>query len=157
MGNSALTVGSEATVVRDVIIENCRLTGTNKNCVLKLKLRLDTEEHYENIIARNIEVQNPNAQLVSLQGWRQYTDYQGKPAPSQWVTNVTLENITGTLHDFGRVEGPTNSTVSNLTFKNINIALTNPVVVIRKVENLKLTRVKINGVAYTGEPPTAGK
>jgi len=157
MGNSALTVGSEATVVRDVIIENCRLTGTNKNCVLKLKLRLDTEEHYENIIARNIEVQNPNAQLVSLQGWRQYTDYQGKPAPSQWVTNVTLENITGTLHDFGRVEGPTNSTVSNLTFKNINIALTNPVVVIRKVENLKLTRVKINGVAYTGEPRTAVK
>ena len=42
MGNAALTVGSEATVVRDVIIENCRLTGTNRNCVLKLKLRPDT-------------------------------------------------------------------------------------------------------------------
>jgi alpha-L-rhamnosidase len=157
MGNSALTVGSEATVVRDVIIENCRLTGTNKNCVLKLKLRPDTEEHYENITARNIQVQNPNAQLVSISGWGQYLDLQGKPAPSQWVTNVTLENITGTLHDFGKVDGPAKSTVENLTFKNINIALKNPAVVTRNVKNLKLTKVKINGVAYTGEQQTAGK
>jgi hypothetical protein len=47
--------------------------------------------------------------------------------------------------------------VSNLTFKNINIALTNPAVVTRNVKNLKFTNVKINGVAYTGEPRTAGK
>jgi alpha-L-rhamnosidase len=156
LGNSALTVGSEATVVRDVVIENCRLTGTNKNCVLKLKLRPDTEEHYENITARNIQVQNPNAQLVSIQGWRQYFDLQGKPAPSQWVTHVTLENITGTLHDFGRVDGPAKSTVEDLAFKNLNVALKNPAVVTRNVKNLKFTNVKINGVAYTGEPLTAG-
>jgi len=157
LGNSALTVGSEATLVRDVIIENCRLTGTNKNCVLKLKLRPDTEEHYENITARNITVDNPAAQLISIQGWRQFFDLQGKPAPSQWVTNVTLENITGTLHDFGRVDGPEKSTVANLAFKNINIALQNPAVVTRNVKNLKLTSVKINGAAYTGDQGTAGK
>jgi polygalacturonase len=157
MGNSALTVGSEATVVRDVVIENCTLTGTNKNCVLKLKLRPDTEEHYENITARNIKVQNTNAQLVSIQGWMQFFDLQGKPAPSQWVTNVTLANITGTLHDFGRMDGPAKSTVENLTFKNINIALKNPAVVTRNVKNLKFTNVKINGVAYTGEQRTPGK
>ena len=157
MGNSALTLGSEATVVRDVVIENCRLTGTNKNCVLKLKLRPDTEEHYENITARNIKVQNTNAQLISIQGWMQFFDLQGKPAPSQWVTNVTLEKITGTLHDFGKVTGPPKSTVENLTFKNINITLKNPAVVTRNVKNLKFTNVKINGVAYTGEQRSAGK
>jgi len=158
MGNSALTLGSEATVVRDVVIENCRLTGTNRNCVLKLKLRPDTEQHYENITARNIKVQNPNVQLVSIQGWVQFFDLQGKPAPSQWVTNVTLENITGTLHDFGKVDGPKKSTVENLTFKNINITTTtNLPAVIRNVKNLKFTRVKINGVACTGEQQTTGK
>ena len=157
LGNSALTVGSEATVVRDVVIENCRLTGTNKNCVLKLKLRPDTEEHYENITVRNIQVQNTNAQLVSIAGWGQYVDYQGKPAPSQWVTNVTLDNITGTLHDFGKVEGIKHSTVSNLTFKNINITLKNPAVATRSVKNLKFTNVRINGVACTGKQAAAGK
>jgi alpha-L-rhamnosidase len=154
LGNSALTLGSENTRVRDVIIENCRLTGTNKNCVLKLKLRPDTEQHYENITARNITVQNPNAQLVSIQGWTQFFDLQGQPAPGQWVTNVTLVNITGTLHDFGRVDGPAKSNVSNLAFKNINIKLKNPAVVTRNVQNLKFTNVKINGVAYTGDPGT---
>ena len=157
LGNSALTIGSEATLVRDVIIENCKLTGTNKNCVLKLKLRPDTEEHYENIIARNITVDNPAAQLVSIQGWTQFFDLQGKPAPNQWVSHVTMKNITGTLHDFGRVDGPEKSTVANLVFKNINITLKNPAVVIRNVKNLKFTNVKINGVAYTGDQGTAGK
>jgi hypothetical protein len=70
---------------------------------------------------------------------------------------VTLEKITGTLHDFGKVDGPKKSAVENLTFKNINIALTNPAVVTRNVKNLKFTKVKINGVAYTVEQRKAGK
>jgi polygalacturonase len=124
LGNSALTLGSEATLVRDVVIENCKLTGTeNVNCVLKLKLRPDTEQHYENITARNITVDNPAAQMVSIQPWTQFFDLQGKPAPNQIATNITLENITGTLREFGVVNGPAKSTVANLTFKNINVTL----------------------------------
>jgi alpha-L-rhamnosidase len=157
LGDSALTLGSEATLVRDVVIENCKLTGTNKNCVLKLKLRPDTEQHYENITARNITVDNPAAQLISIQGWTQFFDLQGKPAPNQLATNVTLENITGTLHDFGIVDGPKKSTVANLTFKNINIKLTNPAVTVRNVKGLKFRNVRINGVAYAGDHKAGGK
>jgi polygalacturonase len=150
-GSAALTLGSEATAVRDVVIENCRLTGTEKNCVLRLKLRPDTQQHYEDVKARNITVDNPAAQLVSIQGWMQYFDLQGKPAPSQLVTNVTMANITGTLRDFGMVDGPSKSVVANLTFKDIDIQLKNPEVVIRKVKDLKLSNVKINGAPYTQE------
>lgn len=150
LGNAALTLGSEATVVRDVVIENCKLIGTEKNCVLKMKLRPDTEQHYEDITARNITVNNPAAQLVSIQPWTQFFDLQGRPAPSQCVTNVTLENITGALHDFGLVDGPEKSTVADLVFKNIHIALENPRVETRNVKNLKFADVTINGAAYTG-------
>jgi polygalacturonase len=156
-GNSALTLGSEATFVRDVIIENCKLIGTQKNCVLKLKLRPDTEQHYENITARNIAVDNPAAQLVSVQKWTQFFDLQGKPAPSQLATNINMENITGTLRDFGAVDGPEKSTVANLTFKNLNLKLSNPAVLVKNVKGLKFDNVKINGVAYPGEPEAAGK
>ena len=152
LGNAALTVGSEATLVRDVVIEDCRLTGTNKNCVLKLKLRPDTEEHYENIAARNITVDNPTAQLISIQPWTQFFDLQGKPAPNQLVTNVTMVNITGTLYDFGRVDGTEKSTVANLTFENLNLILENPAVVTRHVENLKFAGVRINGAPYPDDP-----
>ncbi len=149
LGNAALTLGSEATVVRDVVIEHCRLTGTEKNCVLKLKLRPDTEQHYENISARDIQVDNPSAQVVSIQGWTQYFDLQGKPAPSQFVSNVTMSNITGNLRDFGTVEGPSNSVVANLTFKDIDVTLKNPEVAIRNVKDLKVSNMKINGVPYS--------
>jgi polygalacturonase len=157
LGNSALTLGSEATLVRDVVIENCKLVGTEKNCILKLKLRPDTEQHYENITARNITVNNPAAQLVSIQGWTQYFDLQGRPAPSQLVTNITMSNITGTLQGFGRIDGPDKSTVQDITFKNINVTLKDPRVVIDNVKDLTLSNVKINGTAYTGNTGIAGK
>ena len=157
LGNAALTVGSEATLVRNVIIENCRLTGTNRNCVLNLKLRADTAEHYENITARNITVDNPAAQLVSIQRWNQFFDLQGRPAPDQLVTNVTLANITGTLHDFGKVIGAGKSLVSNVTFQNLDLALKNPAVVIQNVKNINFTKVRINGKAFTGDQEAAEK
>src|ERR1700761_1469340 len=51
-GNGVLTLGSEATVVRDVVVENCKVVGNVKVAVLKL--RPDTPQHYEDILFRNI-------------------------------------------------------------------------------------------------------
>jgi len=138
-------------------MENCRLTGTEVNWVLKLKLRPDTPQVYEDITARNITVDNPAARLVSIEGWNQFIDLHGQPAPSQTVDHVTLANITGTLNSFGRISGPPKSTVQNVTLENIDIKLSQPAVVIKQVKNLKLDNVKINGVPYTGEPETAGR
>jgi polygalacturonase len=157
LGNAGLTLGSEDSLVRDVIMENCRLVGTERNWVLKLKLRPDTPQIYEQIIVRNITVDNPAAKLVSIEGWNQFFDLHGQPPPSQSVDHVTLANITGTFNDFGRIDGPAKSTVQNITLENIDIKLTDPVVVIKKVQNLKIINVKINGVAYTGDPETSGK
>jgi alpha-L-rhamnosidase len=159
MGNSALTLGSEATLVRDVVIENCKLApaGTNVNCVLKLKLRTDTEQHYEDITARNITVDNPHAQLVSIEGWSQYFDLKGKPAPGQLATNITLKNITGTLHGFGLVDGPKKSTVTDLTFKDINLTLKVPDVVIKGVKDLKFENVNIETAAGKDGQEAVGK
>jgi alpha-L-rhamnosidase len=131
--------------------------GTERNCVLKLKLRPDTPQVYENITARNITVDNPAAKLVSIEGWNQFFDLHGQPPPSQLVDHVTLANITGTLNDFGRINGPAKSTVQNVTLENIDIKLNEPGVVIKQVKNLKLNNVKINGVAYTGDQETSGK
>ena len=51
-GGGVLTLGSEATIVRDVIVENCRITGNVR--IATLKLRPDTPQHYEDITFRNI-------------------------------------------------------------------------------------------------------
>jgi alpha-L-rhamnosidase len=125
--------------------------------VLKLKLRPDTPQIYENITVRNITVDNPAAKLVSIEGWNQFFDLHGRPPPSQLVDHVTLANITGTLNNFGRIDGPAMSTVQNVTLENIDIKLNEPGVVIKQVKNLKLNNVKINGAAYTGDRETSGK
>ena len=157
LGNAGLTVGSEATRVRDVVMEDCRLTGTNVNCVFKLKLRPDTPQIYEDITVRNITVDNPSAKLVSIEGWNQFIDLRGQPAPSQTVNRVTLANITGSLNSFGRISGPPKSTVQNVTLENIDVQLTQPAVVIKQVQNLRLENVKINGLPSTGVPDTAAR
>ncbi len=36
-GNAIMTLGGEATIVQDVIVENCRITGPVKVAVLKLR------------------------------------------------------------------------------------------------------------------------
>ena len=51
-GGGVLTLGSEATIVRDVVVENCRITGNVR--IATLKLRPDTPQHYEDITFRNI-------------------------------------------------------------------------------------------------------
>jgi alpha-L-rhamnosidase len=159
MGNSALTLGSEATLVRDVVIEDCKLApaGTNSNCILKLKLRTDTEQHYEDITARNITVDNPHAHLLSIEGWSQYFDLQGKPAPSQLATNITLENISGTLQDFGIVDGPKKSTVANLTLKDINLELKTTDINLKGVKHLTMENITVTLDARKEKHPKSRK
>ncbi len=157
LGNAGLTLGSEASLVRDVVMENCRFAGAETNWVLKLKLRPDTPQIYEDITVRNITVDNSAVRLVSIEGWNQFSDPHSQSPPSQSVDHLTLANITGTLNNFGRINGPAKSTVQNVTLENIDIKLNQPGVVIKRVKNLKLNNVKINGVAYTGDHDPAGK
>ena len=58
-GGGVLTCGSEATIVRDVIAEDCKITGGVR--IATLKLRPDTPQHYEDITFRNITSEGPPA------------------------------------------------------------------------------------------------
>jgi alpha-L-rhamnosidase len=138
-------------------MENCRLIGNETNRLLELKLRPDTEQHYENIVVRNITVDDPAAHLIEIAGWTQYFDLKGKPAPSQSVTGVTLSNITGRLKGFGKIDGPAKSTVQNVTFRNIHLTLKSPAVVTKNVRRLRFENVTINGTPYPYSHTIAGK
>jgi len=60
---------------------------------------------------------------------------------------VTLMNITGSLRDFGRVDGPAKSTVANLAFKKHQHRVNKPRSGDSKREEFEIYQVKINGVA----------
>jgi polygalacturonase len=155
LGNGALTVGSEACQVRDVLMENCRIEGTEKNCLARFKLRPDTPQHYQDIHFRHITLKNKGI-LVGLAPWNQYFDFKGQPAPAQIVENITFSDISGTTKAFGAIDGPANSTIRNISFKNINLTVTDPQITIVNVRDLTVENAKINGVAWkpdnSGEP-----
>jgi alpha-L-rhamnosidase len=147
-GNGILTLGSEATYVHDVIVENCKIEGPGSNHVLTVKLRPDTPQHYEDIHLRNIVINCPGS-LINLAPWTQYFDLGGHPAPSQTVNNITISNVTGSTTSFGRIDGPASSVVKDITLENIDLKVTKPGADIKNVTNLKLENVKLNGTPLT--------
>jgi alpha-L-rhamnosidase len=148
-GNGILTLGSEASHVKDVIVENCKIEGTDSNHVLTIKLRPDTPQHYEDIHVRNIEFNAPGS-LINLAPWTQFFDLAGHAPPSQLVENVSISNVTGSTTSFGQINGPANSTVKDITLENIDLKVSRPGAVIKNVQNLKVDNVKLNGVELTG-------
>jgi polygalacturonase len=148
LGYGALTLGSEACQVRDVVMENCRMKGPQKNCLARLKLRPDTAQWYQDIHFRNITLDGPGT-FISIEPWLQYFDLKGQPAPTQRVENVTFENISGSTTRFGKIAGSTNSVVSGISLKNIALTVTDTNVVIQNVRRLQMEGVKINGVAVS--------
>jgi rhamnogalacturonyl hydrolase YesR len=149
LGQGVVTLGSEACHVRDVVVENCKVVGaeTNHNILVRLKLRPDTPQHYEDIHFRNIHI-NHKGTLCSIEPWTQYFDPKGQPPPSQLVEDISISNITGSTTGFGRIDGTANSVLRNITLENIDIKVKSPGGVIRNLRDHKVNNVKINGLPY---------
>ena len=92
-GGGVLTLGSEATIVRDVVVENCRITGNVR--IATLKLRPDTPQHYEDITFRNITSEGPASAILAMQPWSQYLNLEGEAPPQSVVRNLNFIGIKG--------------------------------------------------------------
>lgn len=144
-GHGVLTCGSEATIVRDVAMNNCRVIGTTSN-VLRLKLRGDTPQLYEDIHLRNITLDG-TGRLISIQPWMQYFDLQGQPPPKRVVRNISASNITGTFGSMGYIKPGEGDTVENVEIKHVNVELTGdqPGLQTSGLLGVRLKNVIING------------
>ena len=156
-GNGLLTCGSEATIIRNVIVRNCSITGNAK--MLNLKLRPDTPQHYSNITVENITLSGTGV-MIEVQPWTQFFDLQGLPGPTRAVDHVTLRNITGKTGSFGTLRpnvpnpgrGTMGDTISDITFENINITARNGTLNRGEVANLVFKNVVVNGEAVEVPP-----
>jgi len=159
-GNGLLTCGSEATVVRNVLVRNCAITGNAK--MLNLKLRPDTPEHYSNITVDGVKLSGTGA-IITVAPWTQFFDLQGHPGPARFVDHITVRNITGNFGSFGSVRGNVanplrgtlTDTLSDFTFENINVNLRNPTLSRGEVNNLVFKNVIVNGQPVEAPPVTA--
>ncbi len=154
LGHGVVTLGSEATIVRDVVVERIRVigpTGPRRIEVVRMKLRPDTPQTYEDIHFRDVHLEGVGS-LISIAPWTQYFDLQGQPAPTSTVRNVTVENVTGSFETFGRIAGHANATIREIKLENIDLTLQDPELELGAgVANITAKNVIINGEPWSPE------
>jgi hypothetical protein len=143
-GGGVLTLGSEATIVRDVVVENCKIIGNVR--VATLKLRADTPQRYEDITFRNITSESTAGPILSVQPWSQYFNLQGETPPESVVRNVSLIGIKGHFSAFGTIKpNPGQTEISNVLLKDFDVVLQQDKLASSGVTDLKFEDVIVNG------------
>ena len=142
-GNGMVTCGSEATIVRNVIVRNCTISGDAT--LLTLKLRPDTPQHYHDILIENITLTGGMGRVLNVAPWTQFFDLKGHAPPTRTVERITLRNIRGTFGTLGSLGGNPGDTLRDTTLENFDLKLTDPGFQPGKVENLQKHNVMVNG------------
>lgn len=150
-GGGVLTLGSEATIVRDVIVENCKIIGNVR--VATLKLRADTPQHYEDITFRNITSESTAGPILSVQPWSQYFNLQGATPPQSAVRNLSLIGIKGHFSAFGTIKpNPGQTEIRNVLLKNFDVVLPEDK---SKLAASGVARLTYENVVVNGQPQSA--
>jgi alpha-L-rhamnosidase len=143
-GNGVLTLGSEATIVRDVVVENCRITGNVE--IATVKLRPDTPQLYEDITFRNITTEGTALAIVAMQPWSQFVNLQGATPPQSVVRNLNFIGIKGSYTAFGTIRpNPGQTEISEILFKDLDVVLKRDKLAATGVKDLKFENVIVNG------------
>jgi polygalacturonase len=146
-GHAMMTLGSEATIVRDVIVENC--TVMDVGSVAHLKLRSDTPQRYEDIHFRNLTLDASRGALVSIQPWSQYTDLKGTAPPASIVRNISIVGIKGRFGTLGTIQpNPGQTEISGIVLQDIDVQLAKEGLDASGVSGLRFDRVVVNGKPY---------
>ena len=143
-GHHAVACGSEATIIRDVLIENCVIKGAMP--LYRAKLRPDTPQCFENIAFRDIVFEDSGAWIFEMAPWAQYFDLNGQAPPASTVKNITVSGIKGTIKSLGNIRGHETATISDITVENVDVQATSAKFnVDDRVERLQIDNVKLNG------------
>ena len=145
-GGGIVTCGSEATIVRDVNVERCI---TRKPTVLRLKLRPDTPQQYENISLKDITMENGGV-IFNISPWSQYFDLKGQAPPKSSVRNISISNVHGTGNSsLGKIVGNPDTDFGNIILKDVDVQLKTATLELGNIKTLVFENVKVNGVAAT--------
>jgi alpha-L-rhamnosidase len=150
-GASIVTCGSEATIVRDVVVEHCATEGMASRgfSVVRLKLRPDTPQTYVDIHVRDVTLDGTGS-VISVAPWTQYFDLQGQPPPNSSVRNVTIQGVKGSCTTLGSIRGNKGNVIENITIEDIDLKTTGAKPELSAVKDLVIKNVTINGEPYTG-------
>ncbi|WP_197526750.1 glycoside hydrolase family 28 protein [Botrimarina colliarenosi] len=146
-GHGVLTCGSEATIVRNVVVRRCRVGAAIP--VVRLKLRPDTPQTYENLLFEDLTLDGAQA-LFDVKPWTQFFDLQGAEPPRSVVRGVTLRRIRGSVQSLGELRGNPGDAIEQITLEEIEIDAARNRFAVGEVDGLTCRDVVVNGEPYDG-------
>ncbi len=148
-GNGVVTCGSEATIVRNVTVRNCVVSGRTN--LLTLKLRPDTPQHYSDITIDGIKISG-TGRILNVAPWTQFFDLKGHLPPSRTVERIAIRNVTGSYRTLGSLTGNHGDTIRDFTLENITLTLADETLALGVVKDLVCKNVVVNGKPYVLPP-----
>ncbi|SIT22276.1 alpha-L-rhamnosidase [Filimonas lacunae] len=148
-GGGIVTFGSEATIVRNVVVQRCTTLGPT---VLRLKLRPDTPQQYENITMNDITMIDAH-DIFKVSPWTQYFDLKGQPAPRALVRNIKISNVHGSGASLGQITGHEQAAIKDILVQDVDVQFKTTDMQVGDVQNLRFKNVKVNGKALTAPAP----
>lgn len=121
--HGTLTLGSECIHARNIEIRDCHVnTGT---AILRLKMRPDTYQIYENVTVKNIT--GSSGTVIDMKPWKQFFTLEGSnEKPYGIVRNILIENVDVKVKSLGTIAGNADDTVNNFVMRNIKVEASNP-------------------------------
>jgi alpha-L-rhamnosidase len=141
-GHGMLTCGSEATIIRNVLVRNCRV-GEGVP-IVRLKLRPDTPQLYEHFVFENITANNAQA-IFDVKPWTQFFDLGGHDPPKSVVRDVVVRNLTGTVRSLGELRGNDGDSITNVLLEDIDLEADRAELRVGEVEGLVFRNALVNG------------
>jgi alpha-L-rhamnosidase len=141
-GHHALACGSEATIVRNVTMTGCNVTGDM--VLLRLKLRPDTPQHYENVLVSDIALDNAGGTILSIEPWSQYNRLNGAAPPRSIVRDIKLVGIHGRFGSFGVIRpNPGQTTIEDIMLKDIHVKLAHRELLHDPIATLRIENITV--------------
>ncbi|HEY3760239.1 MAG TPA: glycosyl hydrolase family 28 protein [Verrucomicrobiae bacterium] len=143
-GMGALSLGTEATIIRDVVFKRSTVEGNMP--MLRIKLRPDTAgQDYANIHVHDIKLDGVG-RILSLEPTHG-TKVPTPKSPISKVANITVDDISGKFGSFGSMSASPIATVNNIALRNIHVTVTqNAVLNTNGVANLTLDNIVVQQV-----------
>ena len=139
--HGTLTLGSECIHANNITIRNCKME--NNAPILRLKMRPDTYQLYENVTVENIT--GSCGTVIEMLPWKQFFNMAGSAEkPFATVRNINILNVNVKCKSFGVMEGNSSDIVSSVVFKNITATSENPALK-TKYQGVKVEKVTVNG------------
>lgn len=142
--HGVLTLGSECIIARNVEVRNCEVDVNA--AVLRLKMRPDTYQNFENIHIHDIK--GRCGTVMNMKKWSQFFTLEGSDEhPFGVVRNILVDQIDMDCNTLCHIEGNADDKVSNVLLKDINVRAKDAEasVCIYPESEVKFLNVKVNG------------